>query len=128
MWIQFFRFHVLHYRNAYQLTVRVYHVINLFFLCQLKTKSNFQFSYSQLDPCFSTVWVVFCCARHRLHFLPRLAPVANYSRKVCFTNLWYVWCLLVFIIGIRHFFIVLVLVLGFPVNWKGFSFTSSGIL
>ena len=37
-------------------------------------------------------------------FLPRPAPVANYSRKVCFINLWYVWCLMVFIIGIRHFF------------------------
>ena len=61
-------------------------------------------------------------------FLPRPAPVANYSRKVCFINLRYVWCLMVFIIGIRHFFIVLVLVLGFPVNWRGFSLTSSGIL
>ena len=61
-------------------------------------------------------------------FLPRPAPVANYSRKVCFINLWYVWCLMVFIIGIRHFFIVLILVLGFPVNWRGFSLTSSEIL
>ena len=61
-------------------------------------------------------------------FLPRPAPVANYSRKVCFINLWYVWCLMVFIIGIRHFSIVLILVLGFPVNWRGFSLTSSEIL
>ena len=41
---------MLHYGNAFQLTVRVYPLINLFFLCQLKTKSNLQFSFSHLDP------------------------------------------------------------------------------
>ena len=87
-----------------------------------------QFSFSHLDPVSLFLFPlgrILLCMTHTAFFLPRPAPVANYSRKVCFINLWYVWCLMVFIIGIRHFFIVLILVLGFPVNWRGFSLTSS---
>ena len=98
------------------------------FRCQLKTKSNFQFWFSHLDPASLFLFPfgrILLRMTQTAFFLPRPAPVANYSRKVCFTTLWYVWCLMVFIIGIRHFFIVLILVLGFPVNWRGFSLTSS---
>ena len=55
-WVQFFRFHVSHYRNAFQLTVRVCHVINLFFFVSSKPKGTFNFhSYSLTQyPCFSS--------------------------------------------------------------------------
>ena len=59
------------------------------FLSQLK-KSNFQFSFSQLDPVSLFLFPlgrILLRTTQTAFFLPRPAPVANYSRKVCFINL-----------------------------------------
>ena len=100
------------------------------FLCQLKTKSNFQFPFSQLDPVSLFLFPLGRILLRMTHtaFFYRDRLRLQTIREKCFINLWYVWCLMVFIIGIRHFFIVLILVLGFPVNWRGFSLTSGEIL
>ena len=54
---------MLHYRNGFQLTVRVYHVINLFFSVISKKKAIFNFHSTSKAQylCFSFLWLVFCC-------------------------------------------------------------------